>query len=283
MSYSYQKQLKNFKRIKSAFKWWKTSDFILSLCYLVSCLHPKSIVVYIWIARITRITRIHPCRHNCHEWPSAGEKSLKLINTPSHSPNDGQASPCLNSIPLIFLSSSLVPSYALYFLILSYTCTTIHRFPISFSVPESMGTCFSLSFSIQSWWNQPKFIHHSKLSPTISHHSLCVWNYPSRTWMFEKKLNLFKNYPLKTPSFPLYPNSIPIYSILYAFLWKPINQASGGVVDDMAIHSPQGLPEPSSLQGSTLGTSPVEHQDSDWVWIEQTVATLNCVRRDSCE
>ena len=27
----------------------------------------------------------------------------------------------------------------------------------------------------------------------------------------------------------------------------------------------QGLPEPSSLQGSTLGTSPVEHQDSDWV------------------
>ena len=36
-------------------------------------------------------------RLNCHKWPSAGEKSLKLINTPSHSPNDGQASPCLNS------------------------------------------------------------------------------------------------------------------------------------------------------------------------------------------
>ena len=27
----------------------------------------------------------------------------------------------------------------------------------------------------------------------------------------------------------------------------------------------RGLPEPSSLRGSTLGTSPVEHQDSDWV------------------
>ena len=27
----------------------------------------------------------------------------------------------------------------------------------------------------------------------------------------------------------------------------------------------QGLPEPSSLRGSTMGTSPVEHQDSDWV------------------
>ena len=26
----------------------------------------------------------------------------------------------------------------------------------------------------------------------------------------------------------------------------------------------QGLPEPSSLRGSTLGTSPVEHQDSNW-------------------
>ena len=23
----------------------------------------------------TRITRIHPCRHNCHGWPSAGEKA----------------------------------------------------------------------------------------------------------------------------------------------------------------------------------------------------------------
>ena len=43
--------------------------------------------------RITRITRIHPCRHNCHGWPSAGKKSLQLINTPSHSPDDGQASP----------------------------------------------------------------------------------------------------------------------------------------------------------------------------------------------
>ena len=66
---------------------------------------------------MTRITRIHPCRHNCHGWPSVGKKGLKLINTPSHSPNDGQASPCLNSILLIFISSSLVPSYTLHFLI----------------------------------------------------------------------------------------------------------------------------------------------------------------------
>ena len=63
------------------------------------------------ISRITRITRIHPCRHNCHGWPSAGEKSLKLINTPSHSPNDGQASPCLKShsthIPILIACSIL--------------------------------------------------------------------------------------------------------------------------------------------------------------------------------
>ena len=44
MSYSYQKQLKNLKHLKRVFKWWKTSDFILSLCYLVSYLHSKSIV-----------------------------------------------------------------------------------------------------------------------------------------------------------------------------------------------------------------------------------------------
>ena len=50
-------------------------------------------------------------RLHCHGWPSAGEKSLKLINTPSHSPNDGQASPCLNShsthIP-IFIACSIL-------------------------------------------------------------------------------------------------------------------------------------------------------------------------------
>ena len=44
-------------------------------------------------------------------WPSAGEKSLKLINTPSHTPNDGQASPCLNShsthIPILIACSIL--------------------------------------------------------------------------------------------------------------------------------------------------------------------------------
>ena len=66
------------------------------------------------------------------------------------------------------------------------TCTIIHRFLISPSVPVSPGICFSLSLSIQSWWNQPKFIHHPKLSPTISYHPLCMWNYP-----------------LTTPSFPL--------------------------------------------------------------------------------
>ena len=50
-------------------------------------------------------------RLHCHGWPSAGEKSLKLINTPSQSPNDGQASPCLIShsthIPILIACSIL--------------------------------------------------------------------------------------------------------------------------------------------------------------------------------
>ena len=111
-------------------------------------------------------------RLGCHGWPSAGEKSLKLKNTPLHSPNDGQASPYHASYsthtPILIACSILC--LALSFLILSYTCTTIHQFLISNSVPESLGTCFSLSFSlsfsiqscIQSFITQ-------KLSPTISH------------------------------------------------------------------------------------------------------------------
>ena len=117
-------------------------------------------------------------------------------------------------IPLIFLSSSLVHPMPCTSSSLSYTCTTIHRFPISPSVPESLGTCFSLSFSIQSWWNnQNSFItHHSKLSPTISHPSL-------------------QNYPLTSPSFRFYLNSIPIYPILYTFLWNPpTSQAEGSLM-----------------------------------------------------
>ena len=112
------------------------------------------------------------------------------------------AKPRINSIPLIFLSSSLVPSYALYFLITGHP---IHA-------PQSIDF-WSLLLFLQAWvhafpWafrysldeiNQ-KFIHQSKLSPTISHHPLCMWNYL-----------------LKTPSFPLYPNYIPIYPILFLF------------------------------------------------------------------
>ena len=53
--------------------------------------------VAIFQYRITQDYQYPSVRLNCHGWPSAGEKCLKLINTPSHSPYDGQASPCLNS------------------------------------------------------------------------------------------------------------------------------------------------------------------------------------------
>ena len=67
--------------------------------------------------------------------------------------------------------------------------------------------------------------HPSLISSTISHHLLCPWNYP-----------------LTSPSFPVYQNSIPICPILFIFLRKPTNQSSGGVVDDVAIYSPYNSP-----------------------------------------
>ena len=46
MSYSYPKQLKKFWTQKSVFKWWKTSDFILSPCNLIRSLHPMFTLRY---------------------------------------------------------------------------------------------------------------------------------------------------------------------------------------------------------------------------------------------
>ena len=40
----------------------------------------------------------------------------------------------------------------------------------------------------------------------------------------------------------------------------------------------QGLPEPSSIWGSTFDNSPVEHQDCDLVQTEKTVAIWNCLQ-----
>ena len=99
-------------------------------------------------------------RLNCHGWPSAGEKSL----IPPHIPQM-IASPCLNSHSTqysyphrLLHPMPCTPSS------LSCTCTTIYRFLISPSVPASLGTCFFLNFSIQSW----KFIHHSKLTHDLT-------------------------------------------------------------------------------------------------------------------
>ena len=177
--------------------------------------------------------RIHPGRHNCHVLPSAGGKSLQFINTPYIS--QMMAKPRLN---VSFLSYSYPHR-----LFHPMPCTSsslsymyhIHWFLISPSVPASLGTCFSLSVSIESWLNQPKFIHHPKLSPTISHHPLCMWNYP-----------------LTTPLFSVYqiPSQlIPSYKV-YTFLWKPTNQSSRGIVDDMAIHSPYNVFNVSLLSDS---------------------------------
>ena len=127
-------------------------------------------------------------------------------------------------IPLIFLSSSLIPSYAFHFLITVLYMHPIHRFPISPSVLGKSGYMLSLKL-FDTVLMKTTQIHSSLQTPT-----------PNLT------PPLCKYYPLTSPSFPLYPNPIPIYPILYTFLWKPTNQSSGGIVDDMAIYSPHNSP-----------------------------------------
>ena len=165
-------------------------------------------------------------RLNCHRWPSAVERSLKLINTPWHSPNDGQALPCLNSHSThitILIACSIVC------LVLPHHCPIYAPQSIDFRslLLFLKGSCFFLSLSIQSWWNQPIFIHNSKLSPTSSHTFFC------------------KNYLITSPPFPLYPNSIPVFILSYMHFFgnPPTSQAKGSWnVNDMAIHSPHNSP-----------------------------------------
>ena len=127
-------------------------------------------------------------------------------------------------IPLIFLSSSLVPFYALHFLIT--VLYMHHNPPISNLSFRSCKSGYMLSF---------KLFDTVLMKTTQIHSSL-------QTLTHNLTPPLCKYYPLTSPSFPLYPNPIPIYPILYTFLWKPTNQSSGGIVDDMAIHSPHNSP-----------------------------------------
>ena len=96
-----------------------------------------------------------------------GEKSLKLINTPSHSPNDGQASPCLNShsthIPILIACSIL--RYAFHFLITVLYMHPIHRFPISPSVLGKSGYMLSLKL-FDAVLMKTTQIHSSLQTPT---------------------------------------------------------------------------------------------------------------------
>ena len=65
-------------------------------------------------------------------------KSLKLINTSSPSPNDGYASPCLNSHSThMCVSSSLVHPMPCTSSSLSYTCITLHGFDLCKAANEA--------------------------------------------------------------------------------------------------------------------------------------------------
>ena len=140
---------------------------------------------------ITRITRIHPCRHNCHGWPSPGERSLKLINTPSHSPNVAKPRLALILISLIFLSLSLVPSYALYFLI---TVLYMHHNPWI----TDLSFCSQLLTTPNSHPQSHTTLFVYEITPK-PHHSHCI--------------QISSQFTL----------SYIIYN--YTLLWKPINQS----------------------------------------------------------
>ena len=120
-------------------------------------------------------------------------KNLKPINTPSHSPNDGQASPCLNSIPLKHQSSSLVPSYALFFLITVFVLVLV--------APQSID--FDLSCSCK-----PGYMLFFERFDTVLMKSTKIHSPLQTLTQNLTPPSLQVKLPLKTPSFPLYPNSI---------------------------------------------------------------------------
>ena len=62
-----------------------------------------------------------------------------------------------------------------------------------------------------------------------------------------------------------------VVTTLKSGLWTqkvPGSNPSGVPIFYEARSTAQDLAEPSSLRTSTMNTSPVEHQDSDWVWIQ---------------
>ena len=158
-------------------------------------------------------------RLGCHGWPSAGEKSLKLKNTPSHSPNVGQASPCHASYsthtPILIACSILC-------LALPHTSSYMHHNP---SISD-------LSFS--SW--KPRYMLFLELFDTVLHSFI----HHSKALTHNLTPPFCINYPLTSPSFPLYLNSTPnhknsipipnsqfIPSYIHSFGNPPFSQAEG--------------------------------------------------------
>ena len=172
------------------------------------------------ITRITKITRIHPCRHNCHGWPSAGEKSLQLINTPH--------------IPQMMAKPRLNVSFLSY----SYPHRLFHLMPCtssSLSYMHHNPSISDLSFCsckprymllLELFDSSPGETNQSSITTPNSHPPLnLLYNLtPS---------SLHVKLP---PSFPVDPNSIPTCPILYIFLWKPTNHVPFTVYVDRPSH-----------------------------------------------
>ena len=70
--------LEDLKHIKSVFKWWKTSDYILSLCYSPIYLHPKIIIVHILYRKSPDKLSSRMCRFQQLWKPRGGNNFLPL-------------------------------------------------------------------------------------------------------------------------------------------------------------------------------------------------------------
>ena len=191
---------------------------IVAIIEFITGLVPDVSLLERFITRIYQVLSGSICTLDCHGWPSAGEKSLKLINTPSHSLNDGQASPCLNShsthIPILIACSILC-------LVLPHHCP-IH-------VPQSIDFRSLLLF-LQAWVHA--FPWAFRYSPDEINQNSSL-----KTFTHNLTLSSLQKLPLNIPIISIVSKFHPNLSYLINIPLETTIQSSGGIVDDMAIHS----------------------------------------------
>ena len=71
--------------MKSVFKWWKTSDYIISLCYLPIYLHPKKTLFTFYMA-----SHVITCLRELGKWRQASSRIKDFETLNKKSRNKGQ-------------------------------------------------------------------------------------------------------------------------------------------------------------------------------------------------